>query len=201
MKRGYLTSSTVYDAMSIVPREHFVPGISKHLAYADKPLGIKGGQTISAPHMVAAMCDVAELLPGHRVLEVGSGSGYNAAVMATIVKPGIVYSTEVVHSLVHEARSNLAMAGIDNVMVMEHDGSIGLREYAPFDRIMVTCASPGIPDKLVKQLSQDGVLVIPVGDQFLQTLMVVRKDASGKITRQKGMGCVFVPMRGKHGFR
>ena len=197
---GYIRSQEVYQAMLRVHREDFVSRINREFAYADRPLQIKGGQTISAPHMVAEMCEVAELKPGHKVLEIGAGSGYHAAVMAEIVGPGIVYTTEVLPSLVKEADDNLRNAGIENVVVKEHDGSSGLKEYAPFDRIIVTCASPGVPNPLVKQLAPDGLLVIPVGNLYLQTLTLVRKNKKGKVEMQKRMGCVFVPMKGKYGF-
>ena len=200
-KRGYIRSERVYAAMMDTPREKFVPYVNRKYSYADTPLQIKGGQTISAPHMVAEMCSVAELETGNNVLEVGAGSGYNAAVMAKLVIPGIVHSTDIVPSLTLEARKNLESAGTKNVVVSEHDGSTGLPAFAPYDRIIVTCASPGIPTPLVKQLAPNGLLVIPVGDRYLQTLIVVRKDEKGKVTREKRLGCVFVEMKGKHGFR
>jgi len=200
-RNGYIRSRAVEEAMLAVPREIFVSEIVRTDAYADRPLPIKGGQTISAPHMVAEMCEVAELEPGMKVLEIGAGSGYNAAVMAELVRPGIVHTTEVVPSLVESARKNLEQAGIGNVKVRQSDGSTGLKEEAPFHRIMVTCASPGIPGPLVKQLASEGILIIPVGNRYLQTLTLVRKDPRGKVKYQKKMGCVFVPMKGKHGFR
>jgi protein-L-isoaspartate(D-aspartate) O-methyltransferase len=199
--RGYVKTRIVRDAMLSIPRELFVPGILRNAAYEDQPQAIPGGQTISAPHMVATMCEVAEFEPGMNVLEIGAGSGYNAAVMAAIVSPGRVLTTEVVPVLVENARKNLERAGIENVTVREHDGSTGLKDHAPFDRIMVTCASPGVPGPLVKQLKPNGILIIPVGDHFLQSLTLVRKDEHGKTHREERMGCVFVPMRGKYGFR
>lgn len=200
-KRGYLRTKRVKKAMLSVQRELFVPRIVRMDSYADRPLAIRGGQTISAPHMVAEMCEVAELEPGMNVLEIGAGSGYNAAVMARIIDPGHLYTTEVVKVLEDSARKNLESAGIENVTVIGDDGSIGLKEHGPFDRIMVTCASPGIPSPLVKQLRAGGILIIPVGDKFLQTLTLVRKDERGRTSREQRMGCVFVPMRGKHGFK
>jgi protein-L-isoaspartate(D-aspartate) O-methyltransferase len=200
-KRGYIRSESVKEAMLSVARELFVPEIVRDDAYADRPLPIRGGQTISAPHMVAEMCELADLESGMKVLEIGAGSGYQAAVMSRVIDPGLVFTTDVVADLVKIARQNLEQAGIDNVRVEEHDGSIGLKDEAPFHRIMVTCASPGVPSPLLKQLAPGGILLIPVGDLFLQTLTLVRKDARGKLHHEKRMGCVFVPMRGKHGFK
>ena len=201
MKRGNIRTRRVMDAMLSVPRHLFVTGILQEDAYDDRPLPIHGGQTISAPHMVAEMCEAAGLGPGMRVLEIGSGSGYHSAVISRLVDPGHVFTTEVVPVLATSARRNLVEAGITNVTVLESDGSMGLKEQSPYDRIMVTCASPGIPDPLVKQLKPGGMLIIPVGDRMLQTLTVVTKDARGKITREQRMGCVFVPMLGRYGFR
>jgi protein-L-isoaspartate(D-aspartate) O-methyltransferase len=198
--KGYVRTAHVEAAMLSVPRELFVPPLIRRDSYLDRPLPILGGQTISAPHMVAEMCEVAELERGMNVLEVGAGSGYNAAVMAQLVNPGFVYSTEVVPSLVQGAKKSLDLAGITNVMVTDSDGSIGWKEYAPYDRIVVTCASPGIPPPLVKQLDKGGIMIIPVGDLYLQALTIISKDSKGKVTRKKKMGCVFVPMKGKHGF-
>ncbi len=189
------------EAILTVPRELFVPDLVRMDAYADRPLPIRGGQTISAPHMVSEMCEVAELGSGMKVLEIGAGSGYQSAVMSRIIHPGTVFTTEVVPELVNTARNNIVKAGIENVKVIEHDGSIGLKDSAPFDRIMVTCASPGIPSPLIKQLAPEGILIIPVGDLYIQTLTLVRKDERGKIRHEKKMGCVFVPMKGKHGFK
>ena len=201
MGNGYIRSPRVQEAMRSVPRELFVPDLVQEDSYADRPLPIRGGQTISAPHMVAEMCEVAELGPGMKVLEIGSGSGYQAAIMSRVIDPGRVFTTEVLPDLVQAARNNLERAGIGNVTVVEHDGSLGLKEEAPFDRIMVTCASPGVPPPLLRQLSNGGILIIPVGDLYLQTLTLARKDERGKVRYERKMGCVFVPMRGKHGFR
>jgi len=198
---GYVRTERVEKAMLSVPRELFVPPINRDFAYADQPLQIKGGQTISAPHMVASMCELAELEPGHKVLEVGAGSGYHAAVIAWLVFPGTVYSTEVVPSLVEEAKRNLRNTAVENVKVIEHDGSAGLKEHAPYDRIIVTCAAPSVPSPLIKQLKHGGIMIIPLGDLYLQVLMKVIKDEKGKVRLEKGMGCVFVPMKGKYGFK
>lgn len=183
-----------------VPRECFVSHLMEREAYSDRPLPIGGGQTISAPHMVAEMCEVAELSSGMKILEIGAGSGYNAAVMSRLVHPGTVHTTEVVSALIETAKGNLERAGIGNVIVHESDGSLGLKKEAPYDRIMVTCASPGIPKPLTDQLSPGGMLIIPVGNLYLQTLTLVRKDENGALHRDKRMGCVFVPMKGKFGF-
>ena len=163
MIRGSV-SDRVLEAMDEIPRELFVPDRVRQMAYQDHPLPIGEGQTISAPHMVAIMCDVLDLGEGMKVLDVGTGSGYHAAVMAKLVGPGgHVYSIERVGTLVAFARKNLLEAGIENVTVFEGDGSLGLPDHAPFDRINVAATAPKVPEPLQAQLKVGGKLVIPVG--------------------------------------
>ena len=138
----HIFEEKVREAMLRVPRHKFVPEYEKRAAYQDMPLEIGYGQTISAPHMVAIMCELLELAEGHKVLEIGVGSGYNAAVMGELVgKSGHVYAVERLEPLVHFARKNLKETGYDNVTVLLGDGSMGYSKYAPYDRIAVTCAS------------------------------------------------------------
>ncbi|OPY20312.1 MAG: Protein-L-isoaspartate O-methyltransferase [Methanomethylovorans sp. PtaU1.Bin093] len=193
-------SEKVLRAMLNVPRHLFVPSVHMSSAYVDSPLNIGYGQTISAPHMVAIMCDLLDLQEGHKVLEVGAGSGYNAAVMAEIIgNTGIVYSTERIPELVRSSKNNLKAAGYRNVEVFLSDGSIGLPEHAPYDRICVTASAPSIPEPLVQQLRSGGRMVIPVGEMF-QSLYLVTKENDGTVVTKEWGGVVFVPLIGKHGF-
>ncbi|AAM03988.1 TPA: protein-L-isoaspartate(D-aspartate) O-methyltransferase [Methanosarcina acetivorans] len=190
----------VLKAMLRVPRHLFVPEYAKKGAYIDTPLEIGFGQTISAPHMVAIMCDLLELSEGLKVLEIGAGSGYNAAVMGELVgKSGHVYTVERIEPLVDFARENLKKAGYENVTVLLDDGSMGYSKCAPYDRIVVTCAAPDIPEPLLEQLKPGGIMIIPVGD-YIQELVRIKKDPEGKIHEEKRGGVVFVPLIGKYGF-
>ena len=190
-------SERVLAAMDSIPRHLFVPESEKNSAYADYPLPIDCGQTISAPHMVAIMCDLLDIRDGMKVLEIGAGSGYHAAVMSKLVGSGHVYAVEIVGALASFARDNLEKAGIRNVTVIEEDGSLGLSGYAPYDRISVACASPDILDTLTDQLKTGGKLVIPVGKNYQQLYLVTKTDGLKK--EVKG-GVVFVPLIGKKGF-
>ena len=199
MLRGRV-SDRVLEAMEDTPRELFVPDRVRQMAYMDHPLPIGDGQTISAPHMVAIMCDLLDLGEGMRVLDVGTGSGYHAAVIAKLVGPeGHVYSIERVATLVAFARKNLSEAGIENVTVVEGDGSRGLPDHAPFDRINVAATAPKVPEPLQAQLKVGGKLVIPVGTCYQELLLVVRTE-EGFEAEQHG-GVVFVPLIGDHGFQ
>jgi protein-L-isoaspartate(D-aspartate) O-methyltransferase len=199
MLRGNI-SDRVAEAMERVPRELFVPDGIRHMAYEDHPLPIGEGQTISAPHMVAIMCDVLDLREGMKVLDVGTGSGYHAAVMADLVGPeGHVYSIERVPELVVFARRNLREAGIENVTVVEGDGSGGLPEHAPYDRINVAATAPKVPEPLKEQLKVGGKLVIPVGTCYQELVLVIRTNEGFELEHHGGV--VFVPLIGDHGFK
>ncbi|MFZ2471101.1 MAG: protein-L-isoaspartate O-methyltransferase [Methanothrix sp.] len=190
---------SVISAMSRVPRELFVPDALKSRAYDDTPLPIGLNQTISAPHMVAIMCDLLDLQPAMTVLEVGGGSGYHAAVMAKMVGlEGKVYSVERMPELVAAARRNLEKAGINNVTMIEADGSLGLAEHAPYDRISVAATAPRVPEPLKQQLKVGGKMVLPVGRDYQDLYLVTRKN--GFCVEEK-MGVVFVPLIGKEGFK
>lgn len=198
---GYISDPRVMRAMEKVPRHLFVPPEQVRNAYIDSPLPIGEGQTISAPHMVAIMVEAADLRPGMKILEVGGGSGYNAAVMAELVRPdGKVYTVERVPSLAARARENLQRAGYgDIVEVIVGDGSKGLEKYQPFDRIVVTAASPGIPEPLKDQLADGGMILIPVGTRYHQELYRITRKGDRFITENLG-GCIFVPLIGEYGF-
>ncbi len=191
IQRGYLSTTRVIKAMRAVPREIFVPEWEKEHAYLDTPLEIGKGQTISAPHMVAIMCEALDLDEGQKILEIGSGSGYHVAVVAKIIGRGKIYSIERFHSLVKRAERNLNKTGIKNVMIIEGDGSCGLPKYSPYDRIYVTCAAPSIPQPLIDQLKKGGKLLIPVGEVFSRLILLEKNE---KIRKKDLGGCAFVPL-------
>lgn len=197
---GYLKTEQVIDALLKVLRHRFIPDGVKHRSYVDTPLPIGWNQTISAPHMVALMTEALDVQRGQRILEVGAGSGYQAAVLAEIIgKGGRVYSVERVPELVDYARRNLESCDYGNVDVRLSDGTVGLSSEAPFDRIIVTAGAPRIPGALVDQLDDPGRLLIPVGDRLHQNLMCVNKKRGKVSTRSLG-GCVFVPLIGVDGW-
>ena len=192
-------SEAVLIAMTRVKRHLFVPQYLGAQAYADYPLPIGEGQTISAPHMVAMMCDYLALARGDHVLEIGAGSGYHAAVIAELIDTvGHVYSIERKPSLVELAKANLSRAGYTNVTVIAGDGTLGLPEHAPYDKISVTCSAPDVPPPLVDQLKTGGKLVIPIG-KFRQVLYLVEKKNG--VTRERKADVAFVPLLGKYGFK
>ena len=199
---GILKTPEVIRAFLKVPREEFVPPELRDYAYDDRPLPIGYGQTISAPHMVAIMTEELGPRRGDKVLEVGTGSGYQAAILAEIVKPeGHVWTIERVKELVIFARNNLRRTGYDRYVTVVHgDGSLGLPEHAPYDKIIVTAAAPSIPENLVKQLKPTGRMVIPVGGQYYQVLKIVSKDEHGNVKVSNSVPCIFVPLIGKDGF-
>ena len=180
-------------AMSRVPRHRFVNDSARWAAYNDEPLPIGSGQTISQPFMVARMTELAEIDEDSRVLEVGTGSGYQAAVLAELAAQ--VWSIERHHELAERARTTLADLGYSNVHVVVGDGSLGLPEDAPFDSIIVTAAAPTVPQALLEQLADGGRLVIPVGGSFGQRLRLVRRRGSD-FAATDVLGCRFVPLIG-----
>jgi protein-L-isoaspartate(D-aspartate) O-methyltransferase len=183
-------NAAVLDALARVPRELFVPADVRHRAYEDGPLPIGYGQTISQPYIVAYMTEALETSPDHRVLEIGTGSGYQAAVLAGLVRQ--VYSIEIVPELAESARRTLVDAGYRNVDVRTGNGYAGWPERAPFDRIIVTAAPPDIPAALVDQLAVGGRMVVPVGT-VLQEIVIVSKDGRG-VTETRTIPVRFVPM-------
>ena len=187
----------VLEAMSEVPRHVFVPAALAGLAYADSPLPIGYGQTISQPYIVALMTEALELGPRSVVLDVGTGCGYQAAVLAHIVRR--VVSVEIVAALALSARARLAALGIRNVEVVAGDGSQGWAPGAPYDGIVVAAACPRVPRALVDQLAEGGRLVAPVGSRVVQTLVrMVRLE--GRTTQESLGGCQFVPLTGSAGW-
>jgi protein-L-isoaspartate(D-aspartate) O-methyltransferase len=188
----------VLDAMRRVPRHLFVPPGSRALAYDDSPLSIGQRQTISQPYIVAFMTQALGLQGGERVLEIGTGSGYQTAVLAELCSE--VFSIERIPELAAAAESALAALGYKNVTLHVGDGSAGWPAQAPFDAILVTAAAPSIPPALRDQLADNGVMVIPVGDwRRSQEIMVARRTA-GTVTVERSIGCRFVPLIGAGGF-
>jgi protein-L-isoaspartate(D-aspartate) O-methyltransferase len=190
MKARGIADPDVLAAIGRVPRELFVPPESRHLAYEDYPLPIGYGQTISQPYIVAYMTEALETSPDQTVLEIGTGSGYQAAVLAELVAQ--VYSIEIVPELGERARTALTEAGYGNVEVRVGNGYLGWPEHAPFDRIIVTAAPPEIPPALVEQLAVGGRMVLPVGDAF-QQIVIVTKTEDGTAV-ENTIPVRFVPM-------
>ncbi len=187
----------VIDAMNTVPRHEFVPQDMRSNAYENRPLAIGHGQTISQPYIVALMTDLLQPKPGHRVLEIGTGSGYQAAVLSQLVDE--VYSIEIIEALGASTAKLLARQGYDNIKTRIADGYNGWPQNAPFDSIMVTAAISHIPPPLVEQLKNGGRMVIPVGTRFqTQYLTLVEKDLQGKITTRQLLPVIFVPFTGGH---
>ncbi|MFX0069487.1 MAG: protein-L-isoaspartate(D-aspartate) O-methyltransferase [Candidatus Hermodarchaeota archaeon] len=208
IKRNILTKPEVIKAMAIVPREKFLPKEVQSSAYMDSPLSIGLGQTISAPHMNAMMCEILKLKEGDKVLEIGTGSGYHAALCAELVapkdsiNPGHIYSIERHKELAEMARESLKNTGYgDSVTVIHGDGTLGYEKEAPYDKILVTAASPEkVPPPLKKQLKDGGILCIPAGSKsWGQNLYVVTRKGD-KFESEKITGVRFVPLIGKFGF-
>ena len=197
IQHGYLKSDAVIAAMRHIPRELFVPPHQRKFAYADTPLEIGHGQTISAPHMVAIMLEALELKSNSKVLEIGTGTGYHAALAATIARNGTVYTVERIPHLAEEARKNLKTLHIKNVKVFTGDGSLGLPEHAPFTHIYATCAAPSVPDALIAQLDEGGRLLMPVGRAYGELVMIQK---NGEIRKTNLGGCSFVPMVGREAY-
>jgi len=183
----------VLDAMRSVPRHEFVPAALQDDAYADTPLSIGHGQTISQPYIVALMTELARPAPTDRALEVGTGSGYQAAVLSRLVAR--VFSIELVEPLAHSAASTLQRLGFANVTVRGGDGYFGWPEEAPFDIILVTAAPEQVPEALVAQLKPGGRLIVPVGRVFdVQDLQIIEKDRAGRTTTRSVIPVRFVPL-------
>ena len=192
IKRG-IEDQRVLDVMKVVERHKFVPERYSESAYKDGPLPIGYGQTISQPFIVAFMTENLKLKSSHKVLEIGTGSGYQAAVLSELCDH--VYTIEIVDALANEATERLEKLGFENITVRSGDGYKGWPEEAPFDRIMVTAAPEEIPELLIEQLAEGGIMVIPVGKQYeIQYLWVITKEVGGQIKKEKILPVRFVPM-------
>lgn len=192
-----IVDERVLKAMDCVPREAFVSEALRARAYEDSPLPIGEEQTISQPYMVALMTELLRLKGDEKVLEIGTGSGYQTAILAELA--GKVFSIERSFTLSQKARKNLENLGYTNVLLRVGDGTIGWAEFAPYDRIIVTAGAPDVPQSLLKQLSEGGIMVVPAGDRAHQDLKVITKTKSGLDIRSGG-GCVFVPLIGREGW-
>ncbi|WP_342765985.1 protein-L-isoaspartate O-methyltransferase [Methanobacterium alcaliphilum] len=201
--QGYIRTDSVEKAMGSVPREEFLPDDKRPYAYLDQPLSIGEGQTISAPHMVAIICEELSLKEGMNVLEIGTGFGYNAAVVAEIIgKAGHVYTIERIRSLLNSAKKNLKSTGYsERVTVVHGDGSLGISQYAPYDRIYVTAAAPEVPQTIKDQLKVGGMLLVPVGEEgFYQELILMEKLSKNDFKTTNLGSVAFVPLIGEYGW-
>lgn len=198
LERRGVRDPRVLEAMAAIPREAFVPGVPASVAYDDRALPIDAGQTISQPYMVARMTELLGVKPGARILEVGTGSGYQAAVLARL--GARVTSIERHDDLSDAARERLAALGIEGVELVVGDGSVGEPDGAPWDGIVVTAASPSIPEALREQLAVGGRLVIPVGPRNQQELLVVERRGPSDWTEWSDGAVVFVPLVGEAGW-
>lgn len=191
--RPPVRDARVLEAMRSVPRHRFVDARTQESAYADRPLPIGHGQTISQPYIVAYMTALLETRPDHDVLEIGTGCGYQAAVLSGLVRH--VYTIEIVEALAEQAQTTLETLGYENITVRAGDGYLGWPEKAPFDRIILTAAPDHIPQPLIDQLKPGGRMVLPVGEVWsTQRLTLITRDADGQISEQPVMAVGFVPL-------
>jgi protein-L-isoaspartate(D-aspartate) O-methyltransferase len=198
LRRRDIRDERVLAAMARVPRHLFVPAASQSEAYEDRPLPIGDGQTISQPYMVAIMTQALGLAGGERVLEIGTGSGYQTAVLAELSRE--VFTVERLFALFQKAENRLRNLGYENIRCRLGDGSKGWPEKAPFDGILVTAGAPGVPEALKAQLAEGGRLVIPVGSRYTQSLLRIERTG-GRFAEEDITGCVFVPLVGESGWK
>ena len=197
LRRRGIADLAVLRAMECVPRHEFVPGEFRSRAYEDAPLPIGAGQTISQPYIVAAMTAALRLRPTDRALEIGTGCGYQAAVLSLLAKE--VFTVECRPELASAAAARLGALGYSNVHVHCGDGTLGLPEFAPFDAILVAAAAPGIPQPLVAQLAEGGRMIVPIGSADEQELQLIEKGGN-QIRTVTLEGCRFVPLVGRYGW-
>jgi protein-L-isoaspartate(D-aspartate) O-methyltransferase len=197
IRRRGVSDQRLLAAMAQIPRHLFVPDSERFTAYEDMPIPIGSGQTISQPYMVALMTELLQLKGHERVLEIGAGSGYQAAILAELAAE--VHSVERFECLAERARTALSALGYQNVTIVVGDGTIGYPDKAPYDRIIVTAAAPKVAQPWLDQLADDGRLVLPLGQRWSQVLTLVIKHGD-RIDQESHGGCVFVPLVGEHGW-
>lgn len=193
---GFLNNSRVESAIKKTPRHEFVPMSLQEKAYDDIPIPIMNNQTVSQPSVVSRMTEWLDVREGQKILEIGSGSGWQSAILSYLVGQGTIFSIERHPELVNFAKENLEKVGIKNVSVTLGDGSLGLPKESPFDRIIITAACEKIPQSLFDQLSINGLLIAPVGE-FTQSLVLIKKTPHGVLEIKNDPGYVFVPLLGK----
>jgi protein-L-isoaspartate(D-aspartate) O-methyltransferase len=194
-----IADARVVAAMRQVPRHLFVRDHLRSQAYGDHALPIGASQTISQPYIVARMTEMMELSPQHSVLEIGTGSGYQTALLGLLARR--VYSLERIAELAQQAIPRIRQMGLDNVKIQVFDGTVGWSEWAPYDRILVAAGAPKVPDPLLEQLAPGGSLLIPEGPRKAQRLVLYRKSARGELRRKEGEEVAFVPLVGRHGWK
>jgi protein-L-isoaspartate(D-aspartate) O-methyltransferase len=187
----------VLDAMRKIPRHIFIGGSLQDKAYDDSALPIGENQTISQPYMVAIMTEMLELKGNEKVLEIGTGSGYQTAILAELARE--VFTIERIETLAKNAEEKLLSLGYNNIHVKADDGTSGWEEKAPFDRILITAGAPHVPKPLIDQLADNGIIIIPVGDRFVQRLLIIKKSED-KLIEEHHIPCVFVPLIGEYGW-
>jgi len=198
LKRRGIEDERVLEALLKVPRHLFISRSLWHMAYGDHPLPIGAGQTISQPYIVALMTEALKLKPEHRVLEIGTGSGYQTAILAELAKD--IYTMERAAPLLEEAKELLKKLGYQNIHYRLGDGTCGWAEHAPYARIIASGSVPQIPPSLIAQLADPGRLIIPVGDRHLQELVLLRR-AEGEIEKERLVPCSFLPLIGEEGWK
>ncbi|HYG63038.1 MAG TPA: protein-L-isoaspartate(D-aspartate) O-methyltransferase [Thermoanaerobaculia bacterium] len=204
MVRDHIAARGIKDervlaALRRIPRHLFVRDHLRSRAYGDHALPIGASQTISQPYVVAKMSEMLEVGKEHSVLEIGTGSGYQTAILAVLARR--VYSLERIAELAHQAIPRMRELGLDNVKVQVFDGTVGWSEWAPYDRILVTAAAPKVPEPLLEQLAPGGTLLVPEGSINAQRLVLYKKSARGEVRRKEGEEVAFVPLLGRHGWK
>ena len=199
-KKGFLTEKKIEDVIRKTPRHLFVPSEYVESAYEDRPFPTKHGQTISQPSVVARMTEWLDVNEGQKILEIGCGSGWQSAIISKLVGEKTVYTIDKISEITEFAKKNHEKAKIKNVEIIQGDGSLGLEQKAPFDRIIITAACPQVPKPLLEQLAEGGILVAPVG-KGTQSMILLRKTPQGIKEEKREYGYVFAPLLGKFGFK
>ncbi len=194
-----ITNKRILSAFLEVPREEFVPSNMRRYAYKDGPVSIGFGQTISQPYMSALMIECLDPQPTDKILEIGTGLGYQSAVLSRLSR--IIYTVERIPELAEQAKVILDKLGYDNVVVKVGDGTLGWSEFAPYDKIIVAAAAPNVPIRLLQQLKEGGRMVIPVGHRYSQILKIILKLSNGEVVEKEETPCIFVPLIGEDGWQ